>query len=200
MDEEILSRCFEPFFSTKGERGSGMGLAMVYGTMQRHGGDVQVESAPGEGTTMRLLFPVRELVAEEGVEEPMGPLAPLRVLVVDDELLLREALQKTLEREGHTVTLADGGESGLSAFRAARQRGKPFDVVITDLGMPFVSGRQVARTVKDEAPKTPVILLTGWGVRLSAERDVPADVDLMLTKPPTIPALNRALAQVTLED
>jgi len=200
MDEEILSRCFEPFFSTKGERGSGMGLAMVYGTMQRHGGDVQVESAPGEGTTMRLLFPVRELVAEEGVEEPIGPLAPLRVLVVDDELLLREALQKTLEREGHTVTLADGGESGLSAFRAARQRGKPFDVVITDLGMPFVSGRQVARGVKSEAPETPVILLTGWGVRLSAERDVPADVDLMLTKPPTIPALNRALAQVTLGD
>jgi len=198
MDEETQERCFEPFFSTKGERGSGMGLAMVYGTMQRQGGDVQVESVLGEGTTMRLLFPVRELVAEEGVEQPVAPPSPLRILCVDDELLLREALQEALEREGHRVELADGGESGLRRFRAARQRGKPFDVVITDLGMPFVSGRQVARTVKKEAPETPVILLTGWGVRLSAEQDVPADVDLMMTKPPTIPALNRALAQVTL--
>jgi CheY-like chemotaxis protein len=175
-----------------------MGLAMVYGTMQRHGGDVQVESAPGEGTTMRLLFPARERAEEVLVEKPLSPPDSLRILCVDDELLLREALQEALEREGHTVELADGGKSGLRQFGAARRRGEPFDVVITDLGMPHVSGRQVARGVKSEAPETPVILLTGWGVRLKAEDDVPAYVDLMLSKPPTIAALNRALARVTL--
>jgi signal transduction histidine kinase/ActR/RegA family two-component response regulator len=200
MDEETQRRCLEPFFSTKGERGSGMGLATVYGTMQRHDGDVQVESALGEGTTMRLLFPVRQLTEGEAAEEPLRPAGPLSILCVDDEAALREALREALEDEGHAVALAESGRSGLEGFRAARERGEPFDVVITDLGMPEVSGRQVARTVKAEAPGTPVILLTGWGRQLSAENDVPAAVDLMLGKPPTIEMLNRALARVTSED
>jgi CheY-like chemotaxis protein/two-component sensor histidine kinase len=200
MDEETQERCFEPFFSTKGERGTGMGLATVYGAMQRHGGDVQVESAPGEGTTVRLIFPLRELAEDGAVLEVAAPAPPLRILCIDDEALLRQALKKALEGQGHTVELADGGESGLETFRAARQRGEPFDVVITDLGMPRVDGRQVARTVKEEAPDTPVILLTGWGMRLSAENDIPAAVDLMLSKPPTIGDLNRALARVTSGD
>jgi PAS domain S-box-containing protein len=196
MDEETQQRCFEPFFSTKGERGSGMGLATVYGTMQRHGGDVQLDSAPGEGTSVRLLFPVRDLVEAEVVDEAVERLPPLRVLCVDDEPTVRQALRGALEGEGHTVALAAGGEAGLETFRAAELRGEPFDVVITDLGMPDVSGRDVARSVKREAPETPVILLTGWGRRLKAEDDVPAAVDLMLGKPPTIEGLNRALAQV----
>ncbi len=197
MDEETQRRCLEPFFSTKGERGSGMGLATVYGTMQRHEGDVQVESALGEGTTMRLLFPVRQVAEGDTAEEPLQPAGPLSILCVDDEAALREALKEALEDEGHAVELADDGRSGLERFRAAREQGEPFDVVITDLGMPEVSGRQVARTVKTEAPGTPVILLTGWGRQLSAENDVPAAVDLMLGKPPTIEMLNRALARVT---
>jgi signal transduction histidine kinase/CheY-like chemotaxis protein len=200
MDEEAQERCFEPFFSTKGERGTGMGLAMVYGTMQRHGGDVQVESARGEGTTVRLIFPVRRVTEPGALEEAATPPSSLHILCVDDEPLLREALKETLEGEGHTVELADGGESGLEAFRAARQRGEPFDVVITDLGMPHVGGRQVAQTVKEAAPETPVILLTGWGVLLSAANDIPAAVDLTLSKPPRIEALNRALARVTSRD
>jgi CheY-like chemotaxis protein len=73
-------------------------------------------------------------------------------------------------------------------------------VVITDLGMPYTDGRQVAEAVKQEAPETPVILLTGWGMRVKAENDIPASVDLMLSKPPTVEALNRALAQVTSVD
>jgi CheY-like chemotaxis protein len=177
-----------------------MGLAMVYGTMQRHGGDVQVESARGEGTTVRLIFPVRRVTEPGALEEAATPPSSLHILCVDDEPLLREALKETLEGEGHTVELADGGESGLEAFRAARQRGEPFDVVITDLGMPHVGGRQVAQTVKEAAPETPVILLTGWGVLLSAANDIPAAVDLTLSKPPRIEALNRALARVTSRD
>jgi CheY-like chemotaxis protein len=200
MAEEILERAFEPFFSTKGARGSGMGLATVYGTMQRHGGDVQADSAPGKGTTMRLIFPVRKVVEENVVEAAPVPLLPLRILCVDDEPLVREAMKDALEAEGHTVLLADGGQSGVDTFRAALQGLEPFDVVITDLGMPYVDGRKVARTVKDEAPDTPVILLTGWGQRLQAENEVPTDVDLLLSKPPSIEALNRALAHVLARD
>jgi PAS domain S-box-containing protein len=200
MDEKTQERCFEPFFSTKGERGSGMGLAMVYGTMQRHGGAVGVDSALGEGTTMRLHFPVREVAEEGRVGEAVAPPSPLRILCIDDEPLLREALKEALEGEGHTVELAAGGRSGLDTFRAARQRGEPFDVVITDLGMPYVDGREVARRVKKETPETPVILLTGWGQRLGADGSRPAGADLVLSKPPTIAALNRALARVTSRD
>ena len=200
MGEETQAHAFEPFFSTKGARGSGMGLATVYGTIQRHGGDVQVDSALGEGTTMRLVFPMQEGAGEDAVEAPPAPLPPLRILCVDDEPVLRDALKASVENEGHTVELADGGQSGLEAFRAACQRGEPFDVVITDLGMPHVDGRTVARTVKEEAPETPVILLTGWGHRLLAENEIPAYVDLMLSKPPSIEALTRALARVVSGD
>ena len=200
MGEETQARAFEPFFSTKGARGSGMGLATVYGMMQRQGGDVQVDSALGEGTTMRLVFPVQNVVREDVVEEPLGPLSSLRILCVDDEPMLRDALEAVLESEGHTVKLADGGQSGLEAFRAACRCGEPFDVVITDLGMPHVDGRTVARTVKEEAPETPVILLTGWGKRLLAENEIPPHVDLILSKPPTIESLIRALAQVVSDD
>ncbi|MCD6286603.1 MAG: GAF domain-containing protein, partial [Anaerolineae bacterium] len=186
MGEETRARAFEPFFPTKGARGSGMGLATVYGMTQRHGGDVQVESALGEGTTMRLVFPVQKAVRESVVKEAPASLSSLRILCVDDEPLLRDALEAVLASEGHTVKLADGGQTGLEAFRAAHQSGEPFDVVITDLGMPHVDGRTVARIVKEEAPETPVILLTGWGRRLLAENEIPAHVDLVLSKPPTI--------------
>jgi PAS domain S-box-containing protein len=196
MDAETRKHCLEPFYSTKGEEGSGMGLATVFGTMQRHEGDVNVASAPGEGTTVQLSFPVRTMDQDAVETEPVAPPPPLRILCIDDEPLLRQALQETLEREGHTVTLADGGKSGLAAFHAAQEGGSPFDVVITDLGMPYVDGREVARTVKAASPSTPVILLTGWGVSLDAERDIPDAVDLVLGKPPMLDALNRALARV----
>jgi CheY-like chemotaxis protein len=199
MAEEIQERVFEPFFSTKGERGSGMGLATVYGTMQRHGGEVQLISNVGQGTIMRLIFPVHQLVTEIAVDEV--PLTPslMRILYVDDEPLLREALQEVLGNEGHTVVVADGGRAGLQAFREAVARGEPFDVVITDLGMPYVDGRKVAQVVKAEAPGTPVILLTGWGRRMQAENEVPEGIDFLLPKPPTLESLNRALVRIMLE-
>jgi CheY-like chemotaxis protein len=200
MDEETRERAFEPFFSTKGARGSGMGLATVYGTMQRHEGAVGIDSALGKGTTMRLIFPVPEEITERVNEASAFPPLPMRILCVDDEPLLREALKEILENEGHNVELADGGRSGLDAFRAAYRRGEPFEVVITDLGMPHVDGRQVARSIKAEAPETPVILLTGWGQRLRAEDEIPEDVDVLLCKPPRIDLLNLALSRVALGD
>jgi PAS domain S-box-containing protein len=200
MDEETQKRCLEPFFSTKGERGTGMGLAMVYGSMQRHFGDVQVQSAPGEGTTVRLIFPIGEVPDADPAADAVAPPAPLRVLCIDDDPVLRQALKRALEGVGHTVRPADGGKSGLEEFRAARHRGEPFEAVITDLVMPNVDGRELAQTVKQEAPETPVILLTGRPWQVNAQDGVPEGVDLMLSKPPQIEALIGALSQVTRRD
>jgi PAS domain S-box-containing protein len=199
MTEETRQRCLEPFFSTKGERGTGLGLAMVYGTMQRHDGDIQIESALGKGTTVRLIFPAREF-ADTSVPDVVATsvVPPLRILFIDDEPLLRQLMKELLEADGHTVEVADGGQAGLDAFRSARERGEAFDVVITDLGMPYVSGREVARTVKRESPNTSVILQTGWGTRLGTEGDIPAEVDAVLSKPPRVAQLRDALRRVAM--
>lgn len=196
MDEETRRRAVEPFFTTK-PGGSGLGLAMVYGIIQRHKGHLEIESAPGAGTTVRLFFPILEAQAISGAEEGEESVPPpLRILFVDDEPLIRRSLKEALEQEGHTVEVADGGEAGLEAFQAALARGKPFDVVITDLGMPYVDGREVARRVKETSPGTPVVLLSGWGFFLDEER-IPAAVDAVISKPPQMEELRRVLTRLT---
>jgi CheY-like chemotaxis protein len=195
MDEDTRRRCLEPFFTTKGDRGTGLGLAMVYGVAQRHGADVEIESAPGRGTTLRLVFPVPAVEpASADPPAPQAPAVPLSVLVVDDDPLLLKSLRDTLELDGHHVVTASGGQAGIDAFQAACRSGRRFDAVITDLGMPYIDGRKVAAAVKEMADQTPVILLTGWGQRLIAEGDVPTCVDRVLSKPPRLRELRAALA------
>lgn len=195
MDEEIRKRCLEPFFSTKGTRGTGLGLAMVYGIMERHDGQIEIDSQPGKGTTMRLILPAREAVApaHEPRAKQEGPLPPLRILFVDDEPLLRELVKEMLRADGHLVTLADGGPSGLDAFRKAAQSQRPFDAIITDLGMPYLDGRQLARAVREESPNVPIIMLTGWGKLMRPDADLPALVDSIVSKPPKATDLQKAL-------
>ena len=196
MDEDTRRRCLEPFFTTKGERGTGLGLAMVYGTMQRHSADIEIESAAGEGTTMRLSFAIPTTPAAAAVASAtVGTVPPLRILVVDDDPLVLKSLRDALEGDGHGVTTADGGQAGIDAFVAAQARGNPFPVVITDLGMPYVDGRKVSTAVKTAAPGTNVLMLTGWGQRLVAEGDIPPHVDRVLSKPPKLRELREALAR-----
>jgi signal transduction histidine kinase/ActR/RegA family two-component response regulator/HAMP domain-containing protein len=199
MSDEVRRRCLEPFFSTKGKRGTGLGLAMVYGIMERHEGRIEIESTFGKGTTMRLVFPVRDLptTAAQKSERPTKPLPAMKLLCVDDEPLLREMMKQILESGGHTVELADGGETGLETFRAALKTKEPFDVVITDLGMPYLDGRQLSRAIKTDSPETPIIMLTGWGTIMKEDGDMPAQVDGVLSKPPKIAELYAMLAEVT---
>ena len=199
MDERIRERCLEPFFTTKGQQGTGLGLAMVYGTAQRHGAEVEIESGLGRGTTMRLSFPLPGTHLAAPVQPQVAPVrsAHLRILVVDDDPVLLKSLRDALEGDGHNVVAANGGQAGIDAFIAARDRGEGFSVVITDLGMPYVDGRKVAVAVKTASSTTPVILLTGWGQRLSIEGDVPPHVDRMLSKPPKLAQLRLALAELS---
>jgi PAS domain S-box-containing protein len=198
MDEQTRRRCLEPFFTTKGERGTGLGLAMVYGVTRRHNADIDIESAAGQGTTVRLRFPVVAANSAEDllVEHPAMP-PRLRILSVDDDPMLIKSLRDALEADGHAVVSANGGQEGIDAFRAAEKRDERFALVITDLGMPYVDGRKVASAIKTESPSTPVILLTGWGQRLVAEGDIPPHVDRVLNKPPKLRELRAALAELT---
>ena len=198
MDAETRRRCLEPFFTTKGERGTGMGLAMVYGMAQRHRAELEIDSAPGEGTTVRVVFHAAPREGEETVRQlALGlPVRPMRILIVDDDPLIIESLRETLRGDAHRVTAADGGQAGIDAFQAAQTKGETFELVITDLGMPYVDGRRVAAAIKAASPQTPVVLLTGWGQRLTAENQVPPHVDRVLNKPPRLKELRAALAEL----
>jgi CheY-like chemotaxis protein len=127
--------------------------------------------------------------------ETRRSLTRLRILLIDDDPLLLKSLREILEADGHAITMASGGREGIETFTAACQRGEPFPVVITDLGMPYVDGRNVARAVKTLSSDTFVILLTGWGQRLVSQGDAPAHVDRVLSKPPKLKLLREALAE-----
>jgi signal transduction histidine kinase/CheY-like chemotaxis protein len=198
MDEETRRRCLEPFFTTKGERGTGLGLAMVYGVAQRHNAEVDVDSARGKGTCVRMRFSVATEAGSDTATVPPNEPIPSRkrILIVDDDPLLIKSLRDALESDGHAVIAAHGGQEGITLFQSAQDRREPFAVVITDLGMPYVDGRKVASAVKTTCPSTPVILLTGWGQRIVAEGDVPPHVNRVLSKPPKLRELRAALAEI----
>jgi CheY-like chemotaxis protein len=194
MDAETERRCLEPFYTTKGERGTGLGLAMVYGMAQRHRADIGIESAPGRGTTVRLTFAAADRVSVDvEPDPPAAPVARLRVLAIDDDPLLLKSLSDALSAEGHLVTVAEGGQAGIDLFSTAQRSQTPFDVVITDLGMPHVNGRQVADQIKAQSPGTRIILLTGWGTRLESGDEL-MTVDRVMHKPPKLSELRGVLA------
>jgi CheY-like chemotaxis protein len=198
MDEETRRRCVEPFFTTKGQRGTGLGLASVYGMLQRHDARFEVDSAPGKGTTMRMIFPV-DAGQDPGASAQHTlrlPLRKLRILVIDDDPILIRSMRDVLEADGHQIETALGGQAGIDTFSGVSGTEREFALVITDLGMPRVDGRKVAAAIKQMSPATPVILLTGWGQRLLDEKELPANIDRVLSKPPRLVQLRSALAEL----
>ena len=118
------------------------------------------------------------------------------MLLVDDDPLLLKSLREILQQDGHLITAANGGQEGIETFTTARRRGETYDLVMSDLGMPYVDGRKVAAAVKALSPDTPVILLTGWGQRMIEANDLPAFVDRVLSKPPRLLELREAFAEL----
>ena len=178
MSDAVRRRIFEPFFSTKGPRGTGLGLAMVYGIVSRHGGEVLVNTTEGVGSTFTIRLPVGRLPPSDVARASAPGPASVRVLVIDDEPFVRETLEEILRLQQHDVVVADDGISGLARFREGA-----FDLVMTDLAMPGMSGWQVAQSVKAARPQVPVVLVTGWGVEVQTDDLKKHGVDRVLTKP-----------------
>ncbi|MCH8618499.1 response regulator [Undibacterium sp. TS12] len=197
MSEDIRRRCLEPFFTTKGERGTGLGLAMVYGMIERHSANIEILTEINQGTTMRLSFLV-PTVMNDVVKTPLTVGIPThrRILVVDDDPMVLKSLRDILEIDGHSVISADGGQAGIDSFNDAHGSEEPFSVVITDLGMPYVDGRRLANSIKQLSPSTPIIMLTGWGQRLVDDGETPSHVDCVLSKPPKLSELREALRKI----
>lgn len=193
MNAETLAQCTEPFFTTKGARGSGLGLAMVFSCVNSRGGNLRIDSTLAGGTQVRIRCPYQstagQAAAIDRTEPVIAPIAAaLKILVVDDEAQVRAALAEILELDGHEVVCASNGPEALDLFHAAL-RTAPFSVVITDLGMPGMDGREVATSVKNASADTPVVMLTGWGRRMEKDKEVPPGVDHLVSKPPTRSAL-----------
>jgi len=188
MTEDVRRRCLEPFFSTKGERGTGLGLSMVFGIVQRHSGTIDLQSEVGRGTTFIISLPLYREAANTAVAGPAVATRALRVLVVDDEAPVRDLLSAALAHDGHSVEVAEQGVEGLRRFMAGK-----FDLVVTDKAMPGMSGDQMATAIKQVAPRTPIILLTGFGHFLDKE-SMPA-IDVLASKPVSISSLRDAIAR-----
>jgi signal transduction histidine kinase len=189
MTESVRQRCLEPFFSTKGERGTGLGLSMVYGIVERHRGKIEIESAAGQGTTFIIHLPLVES-SPQIAPSSLAPRSksPLNVLIVDDEPRILEVVSAYLRCDGHSVSTAVSGREALEKF----QRNQ-FDLVILDRVMPEMSGDQTARFIKQVKHDIPVIMLTGFGALLEVSGSQPAPVDVVLDKPVTLDALRQTI-------
>ncbi|MBI3039751.1 response regulator [bacterium] len=192
MTQEVRRRCLEPFFSTKGESGTGLGLSLVYETIKKHHGSMEIESEPNKGSKFIIKFPPffsSEKNFEEKKETFPKPL--LNVLVVDDEPMVREMMVDYLSGEGYTVETASNGFEGLKRFKDGK-----FDLVITDRAMPEMSGDQMASRIKNFSTDTKVIMLTGFHGVLGDLKAKPEEIDLILSKPISLSSLREAVLQV----
>jgi CheY-like chemotaxis protein len=189
MTEEVRQHCLDPFFSTKGERGTGLGLAMVFGIVQRHQGSIDIVSKVGEGTTFIIRLPLYdEAVALGAGVSSVVSNRSLSVLVVDDEPQVRQVLTAFLHAEGHACETAVHALDGINRFRE-----RHFDIVIADKAMPGMSGDQMAVLLKKLTPSIPVVLLTGFGAFLNGEA-MPC-VDVIASKPITRAGLRDAMGR-----
>lgn len=193
MTDDVRKRCLEPFFTTKGTRGSGLGLAMVYGTIRRHRGTVDIQSTPGAGTALAIRLPI--LRRGRRGRKPKGKgrraLPSLRVLIVEDQAAIRRILTEYLMKDDHRVETAENGADGLRAFLH-----QTFDLVIVDQAMPEMSGGHLARLIKERSPTTPIILLTGFGRAMQWDGARPPEVDVVVAKPITLNELREAVREV----
>jgi len=193
MYPEVRSRIFDPFFTTKGKAGLGLGLAVSFGIIRRHGGTIEVESQYGSGTEFRITLPIAK-IAEKIETKPVEPevaprvtaapvndsfeRSPTRLLVVDDEDFVRDLLREILEGEHCDVCVAASGSEALSLFKE-----KEFDGVFTDVGMPGMSGWELAREIRQLNKWIPIAVITGWGEAVGSNEQKAAGVDWVVAKP-----------------
>jgi signal transduction histidine kinase/CheY-like chemotaxis protein len=206
MYPEVRSRIFDPFFTTKGKAGLGLGLAVSFGIIRRHSGNIEVESQYGRGTEFCITLPLakrtdKSVKAVEPVAQALPPstqsvcLQPqerqIRLLVVDDEDFVRELLREILEGEHCDVCVAESGSEALSLFRE-----KEFDAVFTDVGMPGMSGWELACEIRQLNPRIPIAVITGWGEAVGSNEQRAAGVNWVVAKPFTADRIAELVREV----
>ena len=184
MNEETLLRCLDPFFTTKGKNGTGLGLSMVFGILERHKGEIKINSVPDEGTMIELILPVRhnpKTLSTPVVSNLTPDLSGLKILSVEDDPVISEMLTLMLKRKGFEVVAVRNGRNGIDKYQEALIDNSPFDLVITDLGMAEMDGISFSKAIKIITPAVPIILLTGFGSLL--DKTEHTSIDYLLNKP-----------------
>jgi len=195
MSEEVKNRCLEPFFSTKGEKGSGLGLSMVFGIIKRHEGTLNIESSTGSGTTFQIHLPFH-IAAQVVMEEKADASGDsLHILVADDDPVSRDIITKYLISDSHRVSTFASGTEALKGFAEGA-----FDLLILDHGMPGMSGIELAGLAKQMRNGQPIILLTGFNESALPPKIQETGVDLVLHKPVSLEELRHAMAAVLREE
>jgi PAS domain S-box-containing protein len=195
--EEYLNHIFDPFFSTKGERGTGLGLSIAYGAMARMGGSISAANRVHGGAVFTLNFPIAHPKPIRKSRAGSSEIQPLRVMVTDDDANNCEAFRALLESRGHTVITAS---SGPEALEKLIHENVPVDVVFCDLGMPLMSGWEVARRVKSLGTPPAFFLVTGWATEIPADHADRDLVDAVIAKPLDLKAVEQLLADISLGD
>jgi signal transduction histidine kinase/CheY-like chemotaxis protein len=194
MSPEVQRRIFEPFFTTKAPgEGTGLGLAMVYGTVQQHGGHIQVNSVAGQGTTFTIWLPEAvhaERAADELAAPVMGVAAPLRVLVAEDQPEVRSLIERVLTRAGYAVVMAPEGHSALAL---GHEMGSTVGVLVTDYDMPGMRGDLLAVALRAQRPELPVVLMSGFASEGWPAELVNAPHTALVEKPFTPQQLTQAV-------
>lgn len=190
MTEEVKRRCLEMFYSTKGEKGSGLGLGMVHELVRKHRGQLEVESEPDNGTTFRLLIPIARGTKEESIEGDTGINRSLNVLLVDDDQKVRDVIATFLLQDGHLVTEAANGRDGLVSFFADQ-----FDLVITDQAMPLFNGEQMIQSIRKKGWNGPFIMMSGFADQMKENGDAPKEANIILSKPVQLAVLRKTILQ-----
>jgi signal transduction histidine kinase/CheY-like chemotaxis protein len=189
MTPEVRSRIFDPFFTTKGKAGNGLGLAVSYGIIHRHEGEIEVETEPGRGATFKIKLPIAKgalkepaAITEASFAAPalslVAETSRARILVVDDETHVRELLCEMIQSEGCEVVAATNGADALALFEAGN-----FDAVFTDIGMPGMSGWELSNAIRERNAQLPLAVITGWGDAVGSDEQEAAHIDWVVTKP-----------------
>ena len=194
MEPEVLNRIFDPYFTTKGPgKGSGMGLAVVHGIVKGNGGDITVESEPGKGTSIKVLFPKSE---EEIPEDPKRFVQLQRgtehILFVDDEKAAVDAMVAMLERLGYRTTARTSSIEALEAFRNNPQG---FDLVITDMTMPNMTGKDLAKELRPIRSDIPILLCTGFSEQIDEDEAIEMGISFVM-KPIVIHEISEAIREL----
>ncbi len=190
MTPEQAANVFSPFYTTKGNDGTGLGLAVVNGIVKRHGGEVSVQSTPGKGSRFTIVLP---FAARQAAPTTVGNVvvdqSRRRVLLVDDDTTILDVISEALRDVGHDVHTCNAGAAAIVAMEDGQ-----FDVLVTDLGMPGVNGWDVARRAHQLAPPLPVIVISGWGAQITQDQLEAAGVDIILAKPFRLEQIRRAIS------